>query len=85
MTISGIITAMDTLSGFTAFLSCMKAEIRVSNMAATGSRCWIHSLRTGAEDGMRPMTSTWLIKGDGYYLFNRNNPGPHGIAVSVSF
>jgi len=24
-------------------------------------------------------------KGDGYYLFNRNHPGPHGIAVSVSF
>jgi hypothetical protein len=24
-------------------------------------------------------------KGDGYYLFNRNDPGPHGIAVSVSF
>jgi hypothetical protein len=24
-------------------------------------------------------------KGDGYYLFNRNYPGPHGIAVSVSF
>ncbi len=24
-------------------------------------------------------------KGDGYYLFNRSNPGPHGIAVSVSF
>jgi hypothetical protein len=25
------------------------------------------------------------FKDDGYYLFNRNNPGPHGIAVSVSF